>query len=96
MKLTLYTTHCPMCVVVEKLLKERNLDFDIVDLSRPSAQSIEAMALIESQGIRTMPVLEVANENGKDEKPELLTAAKIFAWIKQFDSNQSAPRKEEV
>lgn len=31
MKITLYTTHCPQCSVLEKKLKQEDLTFDIVE-----------------------------------------------------------------
>lgn len=27
---TLYTTHCPQCVVLESLLKDNNVEYDVV------------------------------------------------------------------
>ena len=51
-KITLYTTHCPKCVVLEKKLNQKQIEFDICD-------DIEIM---EQKGFMTAPMLEVNND----------------------------------
>lgn len=49
MQVTLYTTHCPKCVVLEKKLTQKNIKFDVV------ADKKEIM----KKGYLTAPLLEV-------------------------------------
>ena len=51
-KIILYTTHCPKCVVLEKKLNQKQIEFDICD-------DIEIM---EQKGFMTAPMLEVNND----------------------------------
>ena len=51
-KLVLYTTHCPKCKVIETKLKNKGVEFDVVD--DPSK--------ITEKGISSVPVLEVDGE----------------------------------
>ena len=48
----LYTTHCPKCNVLEKKLKNKNIEFEIC----------EDIDLMLSKGIQQAPYLEVDNE----------------------------------
>ena len=50
--ITLYTTHCPKCVVLEKKLNSKNIDFKICD-------DIDYML---SLNIQQAPYLEVDNK----------------------------------
>ena len=52
MNVTLYSTHCPKCIVLEKKLKEKNIQFNIVS---------DEDAIIK-KGFMTVPMLE-ANDN---------------------------------
>ena len=52
MNVTLYTTHCPRCTVLEKKLKEKNIEYDIV----------EDEETIIQKGFMTVPILEVDGE----------------------------------
>lgn len=52
MQATLYTTHCPKCVVLEKKLTQKNIEFDVVTDKKE----------IMKKGYLTAPLLEV---NGK-------------------------------
>ena len=52
MNVTLYSTHCPKCIVLEKKLKEKNIQFNIVS---------DEDAIIK-KGFMTVPMLEV-NDN---------------------------------
>lgn len=47
--ITLYTTHCPKCIILEKKLQERNLEYQICD-------NVELML---SKGMQEAPYLEV-------------------------------------
>ena len=49
MKVTLYSTHCPKCVVLEKKLTEKHIDYDIVSDED----------LIIEKGFMSVPMLEV-------------------------------------
>ena len=49
MSITLYSTHCPKCMVLEKKLQSKNLEFDIVE--GPDA--------IIEKGYMSAPLLEV-------------------------------------
>lgn len=46
---TLYSTHCPRCRVLETKLTQKNIEFNIIT-------DIEKM---ESLGIQSVPILEV-------------------------------------
>lgn len=49
MQITLYSTHCPKCNVLEKKLKQKNIQYEEVN-------DIEIM---KEKGYLTVPVLEV-------------------------------------
>ena len=49
MKVTLYTTHCPRCVVLEKKLNAKNIDY---------VENTDVDLMI-NKGIMAVPVLEV-------------------------------------
>ena len=49
MKIILYSTGCPRCCVLENKLKEKNIDFSIVDNKET----------IIAAGITTVPILEI-------------------------------------
>lgn len=51
MKITLYTTNCPKCRVLETKLKQKNIEFDVVD---------DENVMIE-KGFMEAPMLEVDN-----------------------------------
>lgn len=52
MEITLYSTHCPRCNVLEKKLQQKKIDY----------KEINDTAIIEQKGYLSVPVLEV---NGK-------------------------------
>lgn len=52
MQVILYTTHCPKCVVLEKKLTQKNIEYDVVTDKKE----------IMNKGYLTAPLLEV---NGK-------------------------------
>ena len=47
--ITLYTTHCPKCRVIEKKLEQKNIPYE----------TIEDMEEIVELGFRTVPILKV-------------------------------------
>ena len=49
MKVTLYTTHCPRCMVLEKKLNAKNIDY---------VENTDVDLMI-SKGIMSVPVLKV-------------------------------------
>lgn len=52
MKIVLYTTHCPMCNVLEKKLKAKNIVYE----------EVTDVDVIKSKGFLSVPILEI---NGK-------------------------------
>lgn len=52
MNITLYTTHCPRCKVVELKLKSKNIDYE-------TCENIEE---IQKLGVKSAPVLKVDND----------------------------------
>lgn len=49
---TLYSTHCPRCRVLETKLTQKNIEFNVVtDVNK-----------MESLGIQSVPILEVDDE----------------------------------
>lgn len=49
MKITLYTTNCPKCRVLETKLKQKNIEFDVVDDEN----------VMIGKGFMEAPILEV-------------------------------------
>lgn len=49
---TLYTTHCPKCVVLEKKLTSKNIEFNLV----------EDVDVMTEKGFMSAPMLEVDGE----------------------------------
>ena len=49
MKVTLYTTDCPKCMVLEKKLTAKNIEYS----------TVEDVNLMISKGFDTMPMLEI-------------------------------------
>lgn len=45
--MVLFTTHCPVCSVLEKALKEKNVEYHVCD----------DIPLMEALGIETVPML---------------------------------------
>ena len=50
--ITLYSTHCPKCAVLEKKLTQANIEFIIND----------DLELMKSKGIKSAPVIEKDGE----------------------------------
>ena len=54
--MTLYTTNCPKCIVLEKKLDNKNINYKKVE-------DIEKiMEIANEQGINTAPILEIDGE----------------------------------
>lgn len=51
MKVVLYTTHCPKCMVLEKKLASKNISYE----------EVTDVDLMINKGFDVMPVLEVDN-----------------------------------
>lgn len=49
MSVILYTTHCPKCIVLEKKLKEKNIEYE----------EITDVDLMLSKGFMSTPMLEI-------------------------------------
>jgi glutaredoxin len=49
MTITLYSTHCPKCTVLEKKLTNKGIDFEVCDDEK----------IMESYGFTTLPMLQV-------------------------------------
>ena len=49
MEITLYSTHCPRCNVLEKKLQQKKIDY----------KEINDTAIMEQKGYLSVPVLEV-------------------------------------
>lgn len=47
--ITLYTTHCPKCVILEKKLQDKNIEYQVCD----------DVDLMLSKGMQEAPYLEV-------------------------------------
>ena len=50
---TLFTTHCPQCNVLEKVLKQNNIEFNTVDNQE------EILKVAQENQIYTSPILQV-------------------------------------
>lgn len=68
-KITLYTTHCPKCVMLEKLLKNNDLEFEIVD------DVEQVLDIADKNGIMSAPILVVNNN--------VMTYNTATEWIKE-------------
>ena len=49
MQITLFSTHCPRCSVLEKKLKQKGIDYD----------EVNDVSIMEEKGFLTAPMLEV-------------------------------------
>ena len=49
MQITLFSTHCPRCIVLEKKLKQKGIDYD----------EVNDVSIMEKKGFLSVPVLEV-------------------------------------
>lgn len=47
--IVLFTTHCPKCRVLEAKLKQKEVDYEVVD----------DVGIMEEKGFMTVPILEV-------------------------------------
>ena len=65
----LYSSHCPQCEVIEKILKNKNIDFEIID------NEDIYLDIAEKNGIASMPFADIDGNiiNGKN----------LFNYIKE-------------
>lgn len=49
MTVTLFTTHCPKCKVIEKKLAQKNIEYEMV----------EDINIMKEKGFKSLPMLEV-------------------------------------
>lgn len=70
MKITLYTTHCPKCKVIEERIKNSDLEYTV-------CEDMEKF-MEKYPGVDTMPQLEVTMPNGTT---ELLGFAKANSFV---------------
>ena len=49
MNIVLYSTHCPRCVVLEKKLKQKGIDYN----------EVNDVSIMEGKGFLSVPILEV-------------------------------------
>ena len=49
MNIVLYSTHCPRCVVLEKKLKQKGIDYN----------EVNDISIMEEKGFLSVPILEV-------------------------------------
>ena len=55
--ITLYSTHCPKCQVLEQKLKQKNIEFDVVDdTDKVVEYGIE-------HNIKSAPILDIDGES---------------------------------
>ena len=52
MQITLFSTHCPRCIVLEKKLRQKGIDYD----------EVNDVSIMEEKGFLTAPMLEVDGE----------------------------------
>lgn len=81
----LYTSHCPMCMVVEHKLKESNIPYEVCDL-RTSPSDV---LMLEQHGIKSLPVMRTLSEDGNE---RFMTPYEILNWI----LDQSKKQDKEV
>ena len=53
MKITLFSTHCPKCNVLEKKLKAKNIEYE----------EVNDVEIMKEKGYLTVPILEVDGES---------------------------------
>jgi len=68
MKITLYSTDCPKCNILEKKLQDRNISFEL----ELGADKIKALGFTEA------PILEVAHNNGTVQRYLFADAVKFI------------------
>ena len=52
MTVTLFTTHCPKCKVIEKKLAQKNIEYKMV----------EDINIMKEKGFKSLPMLEVDDQ----------------------------------
>ena len=60
--ITLYSTHCPKCNMLEGLMKKKGMEFDLVDDEK------EVLKIADENGIVSAPFAKIDNQiyNTKD------------------------------
>ncbi|MBU2578509.1 glutathione S-transferase N-terminal domain-containing protein [Patescibacteria group bacterium] len=53
------TSHCPYCVTLKEFLKERNIEFEDIDVGQDEKMAQE---MIEKTGQMGVPVIEIDGE----------------------------------
>ncbi len=70
MKITVYSTQsCPWCVRLKEFLKDKNIEFEDVDVA---ADRDKAMEMVEKSGQMGVPVTIITEDikEGSNEKPK--------------------------
>ena len=71
--ITLYTTHCPKCNVLEAKLKEKNISYSI-------CEDVEVM---RKKGFLSAPVLGI-----EDDHSRYLDFMGAIQWLKDYDDSE--------
>lgn len=69
--MTLFSTHCPKCNILNKKMQEKNLEYEVID---------DVNKMIEL-GIRSAPVLMIEDDNGEIQKLIYFDAVKYINQI---------------
>lgn len=69
--MTLFSTHCPKCNILNKKMQEKNLEYEVID---------DVNKMIEL-GIRSAPVLMIEDDNGEIQKLTYFDAVKYINQI---------------
>lgn len=72
MKVTIYSTGCPKCKVLEAKLNHKNIKYDTIT-------DVDEMTKL---GFMSMPMMRVEYD---DKEPEVLDFSKAVAWINSMD-----------
>lgn len=67
--ITLYSTHCPKCKVVEKKLQQKGINYNIINCKEDTS----AIETLIDKGFKQMPILQIGEE--------YLDFSKAIKWI---------------
>ena len=56
-KITLYSTGCPKCRVIEKKLAQKNIEVNIIDCKADQTY----ISMLSGKGFQSMPILQVGD-----------------------------------
>ncbi len=70
-KLTLYTTHCPKCRILETKLNQKGVEYTLC----------EDVALMQSKGFTQAPMLGIVDESGAENVLDFSDAVKYVNAI---------------